>query len=42
MKNIELLPRQIISNLIDSLCKYTDIYQKDRSRFEEIKKMNLG
>jgi hypothetical protein len=36
MKNIELLPRQRINNLIDSLCKYAEIYEKERNRFEEV------
>jgi hypothetical protein len=34
MKNLEILPRGRINNLIDNLCKYAEIYENDRERFD--------
>jgi hypothetical protein len=41
MKNIDLLPRQRINTLIDNLCKYAEIYEKDRKKFDDMKKMDI-
>jgi hypothetical protein len=41
MKNIDLLPRQRINTLIDNLCKYAEIYEKDRRKFDDMKKMDI-